>query len=226
MEATGLLMDVKRFAVHDGPGIRTTLFLKGCPLTCIWCHNPEGIYGRPQLAYYAHKCITCGECAGVCPRHAHAMTAQGHVLDRDACAACGACEEACLGEALKLYGRSITVDQAVQIAMEDVDFYAEKGGVTLSGGEPLLQRGFTAAFLEQIKRRGVHTAVDTCGCVPWEAFESVLPYTDLFLYDIKHIDPRAHQRLTGKTNEAILRNIRRLSDVGARIEVRLPLVPG
>ena len=226
MEPKGLLMDVKRFAVHDGPGIRTTLFLKGCSLKCIWCHNPEGIPAKPQLAYYEHKCISCGECVRVCPHGAHAVGPDGHTLDRSLCKACGLCEPVCLGEALKHYGREISVEEAVRLAMEDADFYGAEGGVTISGGEPLLQRDFTVAFLSEMKKRGIHTAVDTCGNVPWENYEAVLPYADMFLYDIKHIDPEQHKKLTGRTNELIVDNIRRLSAAGKRIEVRIPLVPG
>ena len=225
---TGLLMDVKRFAVHDGPGVRTTLFLKGCSLRCLWCHNPEGISPRPETAYYAHKCMNCGECARVCPSGAQRMDAGGrHVFEREMCVACGACEGACLGEAMKLFGRTVTVGEAEAIALEDRAFYAHSGGgVTVSGGEPLLQADFVRALFERLKEQGVHTAVDTCGNVPWAAFESVLPFTDLFLFDVKHIDSAAHRALTGAGNERILDNLRRLSDAGARIEIRMPLVPG
>ena len=225
---TGLLMDVKRFAVHDGPGVRTTLFLKGCSLRCLWCHNPEGISPRPETAYYAHKCMNCGECARVCPSGAQRMDAGGrHVFEREMCVACGACEGACLGEAMKLFGRTVTVGEAEAIALEDRAFYDHSGGgVTVSGGEPLLQADFVRALFERLKEQGVHTAVDTCGNVPWAAFESVLPFTDLFLFDVKHIDSAAHRALTGAGNERILDNLRRLSDAGARIEIRMPLVPG
>lgn len=226
MNEYGLLMDVKRFAVHDGPGIRTTLFLKGCSLKCIWCHNPEGIPAKPQLAYYEHKCISCGECVKLCPVRAHSIGPDGHGFDRSKCVGCGACEAVCLGEALKHYGRKVSVEEAVKLAMEDADFYGTEGGVTISGGEPLLQIEFAKAFLSEMKKKGIHTAVDTCGNVPQEAYETVLPYTDMFLYDLKHITPEGHQKLTGKTNEMILSNIRFLSDQGARIEVRIPLVPG
>lgn len=224
---TGLLMDVKKFAVHDGPGIRTTLFLKGCSLKCAWCHNPEGISARPEMAYYAHKCINCLECARVCPRGAHAVSDGKHQFLRDKCASCALCEEACLGEAMKRFGREISAHEGAEILLEDRAFYEQSGGgVTVSGGEPLLQSGYVKELFALIKREGVHTAVDTCGNVDWAAFERVLPVTDMFLYDIKHIDPDAHRRLTGADNSRILNNLRRLSDAGARIEMRMPLVPG
>ena len=221
-----MLMDVKRFAVHDGPGIRTTLFLKGCSLKCIWCHNPEGIGTKPQMAYYEHKCIGCGECVSVCAQGAQKIGPEGHRFDRSACAACGACEPACLGEAMKRFGRRVTLEEALTLALEDAAFYGETGGVTLSGGEPLLQADFCAKMARELKARGVSTAIDTCGNVDWIAFEKLLPDAEMFLFDVKHIDPEAHRRLTGQTNERILQNLRRLSDAGARIEIRMPLVPG
>jgi len=227
MSATALLMDVKKFAVHDGPGVRTTLFLKGCTLRCIWCHNPEGISPKPELAYYAHKCIGCGECVRVCPNGAHSISADGHVFNREKCIACGACEPACLGEAIKLFGKEIDVDEALRIALEDRMFYSTSGGgVTISGGEPLLHAEFVRELCERLHGEGIHTAVDTCGCVPWSAFETVLPVADMFLYDIKQFDSDAHKALTGAGNERILENLQRLSDAGKRIEIRMPFVPG
>jgi len=226
MSHEALLMDIKRFAVHDGPGIRTTLFLKGCSLKCIWCHNPEGISRMPQLALYAHKCIRCGVCAEVCPAGVHGFTEEGHGLFRENCIGCGACAEACLGEALTLYGRPISLEEAYSLATEDAAFYRETGGVTVSGGEPLLQPDFVAELFAKLKAAGIHTAADTCGNVPWESFEKLLPVTDLFLYDMKHIDPEAHRKLTGADNRRILENLQKLSDAGAKIEIRMPLVPG
>ena len=224
---TGLLFDIKRFAVHDGPGIRTTFFLKGCPLRCLWCHNPEGMSGKPELAYYEHKCLHCGECVTACPHGAHDIVGEEHRFDRSKCAVCGRCVDVCLGAALKLWGRSITVEEAVRIANEDRPFYEESGGgVTLSGGEPLLQADFAAALFAALRREGVRTALDTCAAVPWAAFEKVLPVTDLFLVDFKHADCATHRRLTGLGNQRILENLRRLAACAARIEVRLPLVPG
>ena len=226
MENKARLMDVKRFAVHDGPGLRTTLFLKGCSLRCAWCHNPEGISHEKQLAYYAHKCIGCGECVRVCSRGAHKISETGHAFVRESCIGCGECEKVCLGEALTLFGRDIDVEEGYRIVTEDAIFYRETGGVTVSGGEPLLHADFINSLFTRLKEDGIHTAVDTCGNIPWSAFEKVLPVTDLFLYDIKHIDPVSHKALTGADNILILENLKKLSGLGAKIEIRMPLVPG
>ncbi|WP_458462653.1 glycyl-radical enzyme activating protein [Paenibacillus sp.] len=222
-----LISDIKRFAVHDGDGIRTTLFLKGCTLRCVWCHNPEGISARPELAYYAERCLQCGVCAEVCPNGVHEFSDKGHALNRDLCLGCGKCEEECLGNALKLYGRKMDVDMLFPVLLEDEDFFRNSGGgVTVSGGEPLLHAEFVRELFEKLKKHSVNTAVDTCGHVPWDAFERVLPVTDLFLYDIKHIDSAMHKQLTGMGNERILENLQRLSECNKRIEIRMPFVPG
>lgn len=217
-------VDIKRFAVHDGPGIRTTLFLKGCPLNCIWCHNPESRKSTPELALYRNKCRLCGSCADVCA--CHLFENNGHDLDRSACAACGKCVSACPAEALELFGKTISADEAAALLLEDEIFYSDGGGVTLSGGEPLLQSAFCAEVFRQLKERNIHCAADTCGCVPWKNFEEVLPYTDMFLYDFKCIDPEQHKKLTGRDNSLILENLKKLDTRGKTVEIRMPLVPG
>ncbi len=230
---TGIVTDFKRFAVHDGDGIRTTVFLKGCPLRCVWCHNPESISPKPELAFYPEKCTGCGECMRVCPNGAHLFGAGDtpgsyiHRLDRTKCAACGKCAEVCVSGALKLCGRRMNVDEVMKIVAEDRIFYeTSNGGMTLSGGEPTLQPEFALALLRAAKADGISTALDTCGYTKREVYESLLPYTDIFLYDIKHITDEGHIRCTGRSNRLILENLRFLSDAGAKIEIRIPLVPG
>ena len=222
----GLIFDIKRFAVHDGDGIRTTVFFKGCPLKCMWCHNPEGISFKPQLAFYENKCINCGECAAVCPAGAQKITAAGHTYNREECVLCGGCERACLGNALKVYGKIMTVEELMPILLEDKPFYDNSGGgVTFSGGECMLQLDFLREILEKCKSAGIHTAVDTAGNVPWESFEKILPFTDLFLYDIKAFGAELHRKGTGVSNELILENLKNLSG-RADIIVRIPVIGG
>ena len=222
----GRLVDIKRFAVHDGPGIRTTVFLKGCSLRCIWCHNPESRRSEPELAFLAHKCIGCGACAEVCPQNAHRLADEHHELLRDRCVACGRCADECLSDSLILYGREREAADVAADILEDAPFYETSGGgATLSGGEPLLQADFCAELFAILRQHHVHCALDTCGNVPWTSFERLLPLTDLFLYDLKHPDPERHRQLTGCDNRLILDNLRRLSDAGKPIEVRMPLVP-
>ncbi len=220
------IFEIKRFAVHDGDGIRTTVFFKGCPLKCVWCHNPESIDFKPQMAYYENKCIGCGECVSVCPSGAHKITQKGHIFERDLCVACGKCEKICLGEALKLYGKEMTVDELLPLLLEDKEFYETSGGgVTLSGGECLIQADFCAELLRMLKKEGINTAVDTCGFVSKESIDKVLPYTDTFLYDIKAIDEDVHIKCTGKSNRLILENIKYIDSLDKSIEIRIPYVP-
>ena len=216
-------IDIKRFAVHDGPGIRTTLFLKGCSLRCIWCHNPESRQPQPELAIHYQKCTLCGECAKICP--CHRIVNCVHEFSRTDCKACGRCESVCLSGALELFGKSMTVDEAAAKLLEDRIFYVDGGGITLSGGEPLLHSEFCAELLTRMKAEGIHCAVDTCGNVPWTAFEAVLPHTDMFLYDFKCADSEKHRRLTGCGNELILENLKRLNGTGKTIEIRMIMVP-
>ena len=220
------IFEIKRFAVHDGDGIRTTVFFKGCPLKCVWCHNPEGIGFKPQLAYYKNKCISCGECVNVCPKNAHILKNGLHIFERENCTFCGKCASACLSGALTLYGKDVTVDELMPILLEDKDFYKTSGGgVTLSGGECLSQADFCAELLKKLKVENIHTAIDTCGFVSKEAINKVMPYTDIFLYDIKAIDEDVHIRCTGHKNKPILENLKYIDSCGKNIEIRIPYVP-
>lgn len=217
-------IDIKRFAVHDGPGIRTTLFVKGCPLSCIWCHNPESRKGKRELAIRSQKCRLCGRCMEECS--CHKVEGTTHFFDRENCIACGKCAQKCYYNALTLYGKEITVEEAFEKLAEDRIFYSRGGGITLSGGEPLLYPDFCASLLAKLQKAHIHTAVDTCGEVPWNSIEKVLPFTDLFLYDFKCADSFQHEKLTGCGNERILENLKRLDQTGKPIEIRMIMVPG
>ncbi len=219
------IVDVRKFAVHDGPGIRTTFFLKGCPLHCIWCHNPESISPRSEIGLVEKRCSGCGRCAAFCPNHR--FTAAGHEIDRANCSGCGRCAGECVSGALTWYGRPMEAEEAEALALEDLCFYETSGGgCTLSGGEPLLQPEFCAELFRRLGKRGVHRALDSCGSVPPGAFETIAPYTDLFLYDLKQMDPELHRKYTGASNERILSNLRLLARLGKPVEIRMPVVPG
>ena len=224
-EVTGTVFRVQRFSVHDGDGIRTTAFFKGCPMKCLWCHNPEGICGAPQLAYLEERCVLCGRCAGVCAHGAHDFSQGRHGLKRSLCTLCGACAEVCPVEALRLVGRKMTAGEVVGQAAKDRPFYAGGGGLTCSGGECTMQPEFLYAVLAVAKEAGLNTAVDTCGAAPYMIFERILPFADAFLYDVKMITPQLHRAYTGTDNGLILRNYQRLQAAGAKIDVRIPLIP-
>lgn len=212
----GVLFNIQKFSVHDGPGIRTTLFFKGCPLRCAWCANPESQWFAPQPMRDLSRCMACGRCEAACPR------TQG-----TPCTGCGACVQACPQGALELVGRAYTVDELVRICLQDSDFYTESGGgVTLSGGEPLAQPAFCAALLFALKAQGLHTAVETTGHVEPAVLARLAPMVDLFLYDIKHHDAGRHRAATGVSNERIAGNLRTLLADGRQVLVRIPVIPG
>lgn len=221
----GNIASIKTFAIHDGPGIRTTVFFKGCPLHCRWCHNPEMISSKPELAFIEHKCIGCGDCADLCPNHR--LENGLHIFDRANCRGCGRCASACLSDALVFYGELMTPETLAALVLEDLNFFEHSsGGVTVSGGEPLLQADFCARFFAVLKQKQIHIAVDTCGKVPWRNFQKVLPSTDLFLYDIKHLNDSEHRKWTGCGKRLILENLKRLALTGKPIEIRMPVIPG
>ena len=224
----GLISHIQKYSTKDGPGIRSTVFLKGCPLGCLWCSNPELIRPEKDLLYNRGKCVQCGTCISVCPEGALSFDDKNFIqVDRDLCTACGLCVDACPEGALELVGREITVDELVEELLKDKVFYETSGGgVTFSGGEPLYQAGFVAQVAARMKEVGVHTAVDTAGDVSWCRFDELLDVIDLVLYDLKTIDRAKHQRLTGRDNDLILANARMLSMKGMPMHMRLVAVPG
>lgn len=225
---TGRVFDIQRFSIHDGPGIRTTVFLKSCPLRCLWCHNPESMSLRPLLSFAAAKCIACGSCVEVCPNGVHMFDDGGrHLLLRERCELCRDCVEVCPSGALEIAGRDVSVSDVLEDVLRDRPFYEESGGgMTLSGGEPLLQIDFAEALLRRAKGEGLHTAVETAGFVPFDRLSRVAPHTDLFLYDLKETDDARHRRFTGVPASRIEANLRALHGQGAAILLRLPIVPG
>ena len=227
MEQTlGRIINIKRFEIHDGDGLRTTLFLKGCPLRCKWCHNPETLSPKSELGYYAHKCISCGKCVEICPYGAHAIKDGKHTFDREKCKTCGKCASVCLGDALIFYGEKVTPSDILPKLIADKEFYKSSGGgVTVSGGEPLLQADFVAEVLRLLKQKDINTAVDTCLFASKTQLEKVVPFTDTFLVDVKAFDRELHKELTGQYNDLILDNIRYLSSIGKQMEIRIPFVP-
>lgn len=224
---TGIIFDVKRYAIHDGPGIRTTVFFKGCPLRCRWCHNPESWHEGPEHSLRISRCRGCGRCIEACDRGAISGRGGEPSTDPARCVFCGACVEACPTGAREILGRRVTVRELMAQIERDVIFYDQSGGgVTLSGGEPLVQAAFLEELLAECRRREIHTALDTACHAPWSVIETVSPYVDVFLVDLKHMDPDAHRRLTGATNELILQNLRRLDRLNKQIIIRVPVIPG
>ena len=222
----GRIFNVQRFSLHDGPGIRTTVFLKGCPLRCEWCHNPEGISPEPEVVIVANRCIACGACVTACPQGL-ADVRGGFSGDRADCAACGACVEACPSEARQIAGRDVTVRGLLEEVLRDRIFFDDSdGGVTFSGGEPLLQVRFLEAMLQACRHEGIHAAVDTSGLAPLKHLLRIAALTDLVLYDVKLVDEGRHRRHTGVSNATILANLEALSRVHDTIWLRVPVIPG
>jgi len=223
----GNIFNIQRYSIHDGPGIRTTVFLKGCGMRCFWCHNPESWAAAPQLQAFTEKCVGCLNCVGACPNKAHEVTDNGREFKRELCGGCGKCADVCRAEALVLIGKTVSVGEVVAEVNKDREFYEQSGGgVTFSGGEPLGQPLFLEALLRMSKAEGLHTAVDTAGDADWGVFASAAPFVDLWLYDIKVIDGAAHKKAAGADNAGIHENFKRLVGAGADIIVRVPVIPG
>lgn len=224
---TGIIFDIKKYAIHDGPGIRTTVFFKGCPMRCSWCHNPESWSPEPELMFRAVRCIRCGQCVEICPEDAIELVDELPYTDTARCTACGTCIPTCPSQARAIAGRTITVDDVITEIVKDTVFYDESGGgVTFSGGEPLMQPDFLMALLAECRLRGIHTAIDTCCHAEGAMMEKISPLGDLFLCDLKHLDSGKHEHFTGVENGRILENISFLTKSGRPVIIRIPLVPG
>jgi len=222
----GIVFDIKKFAIDDGPGIRTTIFLKGCPMRCWWCHNPEGQLLTPELMYRRNTCTMCGECINFCSKKALSSSDRQLLINRKRCNLCSECSQKCPTGALEIVGREMNVEQVMNEVERDLVFYDESGGgITFSGGEPLLQAGFLIALLKECKKKNIRTAVDTSGYAPHKVIEEINDKVDLFLYDIKLMDDKKHRKYTGVSNKLILDNLKRLAENGNDILSRFPIIP-
>lgn len=222
----GMIFNIQRYSIHDGPGIRTTVFLKGCPLACFWCQNPESQTLKPEILFDRTRCTGCGKCVTACRSAANTLMDQAVRIDRSKCVGCGECVDVCPNQSRRLTGREATVDEVIEEVLRDRKFYESSGGgLTLSGGEPSTQADFSLELLRRSKKEGLHTALDTCGAASWKTMQTLLEYTDLVLYDIKCLDAAAHRKATGKSNELILENLRKIA-VSRETWIRIPLAPG
>jgi pyruvate formate lyase activating enzyme len=226
MDTPGIVFDIQRFSIHDGPGIRTTGFLKGCPLRCPWCHNPESWHPHPQVLFYPDRCIGCGLCFDACPEDNALQADAVHRINREACTECGSCAEVCTAEALEICGKEMTVAQVLEEFEKDRAFYENSdGGVTVSGGEATVQQEFLISLLRHARERGLHTVLDTCGHANPETLRSAAQHVDRVLFDLKIMDPQQHREVVGADNERILQNLRMLDQLGVPIVIRVPLIP-
>jgi pyruvate formate lyase activating enzyme len=223
---SGIVFDIQRASLHDGPGIRTTVFLKGCPLRCVWCHNPEANRLKPQLFFYQERCTSCGNCVLACQHATHRVANSVHFIDYAKCVAAGDCVKACNQQALKIVGSEMTVSEVMQVVLADRSFYERSGGgLTLSGGEPMMQFSFTLDLLQVAKREGIETCLETSGFTPQERFEEIMPYVDLFLFDYKITGRDEHRFYTGVSNELILSNLNYLCQQQKPVLLRCPIIP-
>ncbi len=223
----GTILKISRFCTDDGPGIRTTVFLKGCPLSCIWCHNPESQRKDPEIWYIEEKCVGCRKCADVCENNCHTFNEGSHKIDFGKCKACMKCADICPADALEVIGKKVSVDKIVAEVEKDIVFYKNSGGgVTVSGGEPLLQSDFTAEILRSCKEKGIHTAIETSGAANKEALEKVMKYCDLVLFDIKETNAEAHKDYTGANFSLVINSLKTINEMGIPFIVRMPVIPG
>lgn len=221
-----LLFDIQRFSIHDGPGIRTTLFFKGCPLRCGWCQNPESHKSVKEIAFYFERCARCFSCRRVCPEEA-ILEGEKQRIDRQACTACGKCVPVCIYEALRQAGTEWNVPDLLTEVLKDRDYFEDSGGgITLSGGEPTMQSGFLFSFLPQARAQGLSVALETCGLCPWEELEALLPFLDLIYFDLKSLDSERHRKWTGSPNERIISNFEKLAAAFPLLRARVPIIPG
>jgi len=224
---SGTIINIQKYSIHDGPGIRTTVFFKGCPLNCWWCHNPESQNPSPEIMFFKERCTGCGSCAKKCPSKAIELLEAYPVVNESNCTLCGKCSDFCLSNARELVGKDITVKNLMSEIIKDEVFYEESnGGVTFSGGEPLMHADYLNNVLMLCKDKGIHTTVDTSGYAVWEQFEKIVDNVDLFLFDIKHMNNEKHLEYIGASNFVILENVKKLSQRGCNINIRMPIIAG
>ncbi|MGI6227179.1 MAG: glycyl-radical enzyme activating protein [Peptococcales bacterium] len=223
----GMVFNIQRFSLHDGPGIRTNVFLKGCPLHCVWCHNPEGLSKKKQLAYWEDRCVSCRMCEKVCPGKVHSFSAEGrHDVERHRCISCKECKISCPYNALEWIGQELTASEVIETVLRDKPFYGDQGGLTLTGGEPMAQPDFTLALAMLAKKEGLNVCMETSGFCDWKELARVAPHIDLFLFDCKESRPQQHEMFTGVKPDIIWSNLKKLDKTGKRIILRCPLIPG